>query len=154
MSTDEHQLSIRQASLDDVEAISTLANDAYCRYIPLIGRKPQPMTADYTKIVAENPIWLLAVENQLVGVLVLIYEPQNVLIYSVAVNPEYQGQGLGRHLLAWAEQQAVQNGYKTIRVYTNERFEDNIRLYKYLGYQETNKEPFLNSTVVHMAKSL
>jgi ribosomal protein S18 acetylase RimI-like enzyme len=154
MGIGDHQLHIRQASLDDVEAIATLTSEAYSQYIPLIGRKPQPMTADYARMVAENSIWLLYIENQLAGVLVLIYEPHHVLIYSVAIKPEYQGQGLGRHLLAWAEQQAVQNGYKTLRLYTNERFEANIRLYKYLGYQETSKELFLNSTVVHLAKSL
>ncbi|MCJ7435026.1 MAG: GNAT family N-acetyltransferase [Anaerolineales bacterium] len=155
MTIAEHQFSIRKASLDDVEAISALTDAAYTKYIPLIGRKPQPMTADYSKMVVENSIWLLLVENQLVGVLVLVYEPENILIYSVAINPEYQKQGLGRRLLVWAEEQAVQGGYKSIRLYTNERFEDNILLYKHLGYQETSREPLLNnSTLVHMAKQL
>ena len=150
----EHPFSIRKASLDDVKAISALTDAAYAKYIPLIGRQPQPMTADYSRMIVENSIWLLHAEDRLVGVLVLIYEPDNVLIYSVAIKPEYQKQGLGRRLLAWAEQQAVQDGYKSIRLYTNERFEDNILLYKHLGYQEIGKEPVLNSTWVHMAKQL
>jgi GNAT superfamily N-acetyltransferase len=150
----EHQFRIRKASLDDVEAISALTDAAYAKYIPLTGREPQPMTADYSKMVVENSIWLLYAENQLVGVLVLIYEPENVLIYSVAIKPEYQKQGIGRRLLAWAEQQAAQDGCKSIRLYTNERFEDNILLYNHLGYQETSREPLLNSTLVHMAKRL
>jgi ribosomal protein S18 acetylase RimI-like enzyme len=154
MAIAEHQFNIRKATLDDVEAISALTDAAYAKYIPLIGRKPQPMTADYSKLVIENSIWLLFAGNQLVGVLVLVYEPENVLIYSVAIRPEYQHQGLGQRLLAWSEQQAVQAGYKSIRLYTNERFEDNIRLYKRLGYKETSKEPFLNSIVVFMAKQL
>ena len=154
MNLAEDQFIIRKAFLDDVESITALTDDAYTKYIPLIGRKPQPMTADYSKMVVENSIWLLVIENHVVGVLVLIYEPKNILIYSVAIHPEYQKQGLGRRLLAWAEQQAVQDGYKSIRLYTNERFEDNILLYRHLGYQETSREPFLNSTLVHMAKDL
>ncbi|MCZ2248043.1 MAG: GNAT family N-acetyltransferase [Bacteroidia bacterium] len=154
MTIAEHQFSIRKASLNDVEDISALTDAAYTKYIPLIGRKPQPMTADYSKMVVENSIWLLIVENQSVGVLVLVNEPENILIYSVAIKPEYQKQGLGRRLLVWAEQRAVQDGYKSIRLYTNERFEDNILLYKHLGYQETSREPLLNSTLVHMAKQL
>lgn len=154
MTIAENQFSIRKASLDDVEAITALTDAAYTKYIPLIGRKPQPMTADYAKMVVENSIWLLIVEDQLAGVLVLVYEPENILIYSVAINPEYQKQGLGRRLLDWAEQQAVQAGYKSIRLYTNERFEANIVMYKHLGYQETSREPFLNSILVHMAKQL
>lgn len=154
MTRAEHQFSIRKASLDDVEAISALTNAAYAKYISLIGRKPQPMTADYSRMVIENSIWLLIAENQLVGVLVLVYEPENILIYSVAINPEHQKQGLGRRLLVWAEQQAVQDGYKSIRLYTNARFEDNILLYKHFGYQEIRRESFINSTLVHMVKRL
>ncbi len=154
MNLAEDQFIIRKASLDDVEAITALTDVAYTKYIPLIGRKPQPMTADYSKMVVENSIWLLTLEDHMVGVLVLVHEPENILIYSVAIHPEYQKQGLGRRLLVWAEQQAVQDGYKSIRLYTNERFKDNILLYRRLGYQETSREPFLNSTLVHMAKEL
>ena len=132
MTIAEYQVQIRRASLDDVEVISALTDAAYAKYISLIGRKPQPMTADYAKMVSENSVWLLTVEDQPAGVLVLIYEPENVLIYSVAIRPECQQQGLGRRLLAWAERQAIHDGYRSIRLYTNERFVENIRLYERL----------------------
>jgi ribosomal protein S18 acetylase RimI-like enzyme len=154
MTITEDKIRIRKASVDDVEVISALTDAAYTKYIPLIGRKPQPMTTDYSKMVVDNSIWLLSLENQPIGVLVLIYEPENILIYNVAIKPEYQKQGLGRRLLAWAEQLAIQAGYRSIRLYTNERFEENIRLYKWLGYQETGRESLLNSTIVHLTKQL
>jgi ribosomal protein S18 acetylase RimI-like enzyme len=154
MTIAEDKITLRKASFEDAEAISTLTDAAYTKYIPLIGRKPLPMTADYTQMVAENTIWLLSVENKLAGVLVLVYEPENLLIYSVAIHPDYQKQGLGRTLLALAEQQAILAGYRSIRLYTNEHFINNINLYKSLGYQETSREHLLNSTVVHMIKML
>jgi ribosomal protein S18 acetylase RimI-like enzyme len=154
MTIAEEKISLRKGRPADVEAISALTDAAYTKYIPLIGRKPQPMTADYSKMVVDNTIWLLTVDNQLAGVLVLVYEPETLLIYSVAIQPEYQKQGLGRRLLVWAEQQAIQAGYHSIRLYTNERFVYNINLYKRLGYQETSREPLLNSTIVHMTKKL
>ena len=150
----EDKINIRKASLDDAKTIAALTDSAYAKYIPLIGRKPQPMTADYAKMVVENSIWLLTLESQPIGVLVLLYEPDNILIYSVVIQPEYQHHGLGRYLLAWAERQALQAGYRSVRLYTNERFEDNLRLYRRLGYQETRREPLLGSTVVHMIKAL
>jgi GNAT superfamily N-acetyltransferase len=150
----EQKITLLQATLADVEAISALTDDAYAKYIPLIGRKPLPMTADYSRMVIENTIWLLNVEDHLAGVLVLEYEPESMLIYSVAIQPEYQKQGLGLRLLAWAEQQALKAGYQTIRLYTNELFTYNIKLYQSLGYQETGREPLLNSTLVHMRKNL
>jgi len=154
MTITEDTITLRKASLADVEAIAALTDAAYEKYIPLIGRKPMPMTADYAKMAVENEIWLLNVHDQLAGILVLEYEPDTLLIYSVAIQPEYQKKGLGRRLLALAEEQAVQAGYRTIRLYTNALFEYNLNLYKNLGYHETSREPFLGSTLVHMAKML
>ncbi len=148
------KLSFRKAGLEDVETISALTEAAYAKYIPLIGRKPQPMTTDYAKMVIEDSIWLLTVEHEVIGLLALVEEAEHLLIYSVAVKPEVQKQGLGRRLLAWAEQQASQAGYHSIRLYTNERFAENVRLYERIGYQETGREALLGSTVVHMAKHL
>jgi len=149
-----NKVTLRLATLADVDAISALKDAAYSKYIPLIGRKPLPMTADYSMMVIENTIWLLYVDDYLAGVLVLEYEPETMLIYSVAIQPEYQKQGLGLRLLAWAEGQALEAGYQTIRLYTNELFTYNINLYLSLGYQETSREPMLNSTLVHMSKKL
>ena len=101
-----------------------------------------------------SPIWLLTLEDQPAGVLVLINEAESMLIYSVAIQPEYQKRGLGRRMLTWAEQEALRAGYHSVRLYTNELFVDNIRLYENLGYQETGREPYLGSTLVHMAKKL
>ena len=148
------QLLIRQATPQDVDSIITLTDEAYSRYIPLIGRKPQPMTADYSKMVVDNTIWLLEADHQVLGVLVLINEPESMLIYSIAIRPNVQKQGLGHHLLDWAEKQARLAGYKTIRLYTNAFFADNIKLYSQLGYEETGHEPLFNSTLVHMSRNL
>lgn len=150
----DFQFLIRKANVEDAKAISDLTDAAYSKYIPLIGRKPQPMTADYARMINENSIWLLLDEPQIVGVLVLIEEPENILIYSVAIHPSYQRQGLGRELLSFAEGQAIQRGLHSIRLYTNELFTANIILYKRFGYQETGREPLLNSTIVHMWKQL
>ena len=145
---------IRRAGSADVETITALTDAAYAKYIPRLGRKPQPMTADYHQLVAEHHAWLLYLNDQAVGVLIMMYESDQVLIYSVAVSPEYQKQGWGRHLLAWAEQEAVHAGYTRIRLYTNARMGENIALYSRLGYEETGREDYLGSTLVHMAKPL
>ena len=151
---DEPRSSLRQAGPADVPAIAALTEAAYSAYIPLIGRKPQPMLADYARMVVDHTIYLLNVGDELAGVLVLIDEPEALLIYSVAIHPDYQGRGYGRKLLALAEQQAIEAGYSSIRLYTNERFTYNIALYQWLGYQETGREPLLGSNLVHMRKIL
>jgi ribosomal protein S18 acetylase RimI-like enzyme len=154
MTAHEPSVALRRATPDDAETITALTDAAYAKYIPLIGRKPQPMTADYRQLIAEHHVWLLTKDSQPAGALVLMYQPEHVLIYSVAVAPPYQKQGWGRHLLTWAEAQARQAGYSLIRLYTNERMEANIALYRRLGYEETGREDHLGSTLVHMAKHL
>ncbi len=144
---------IRKASHADGDTIASITDAAYSKYIPLIGRKPQPMTADYKKMADEHQIWLLCLDSLPVGVLVLMYEPDGVLIYNVAVCPKHQKRGMGRFLLSWAEQQTREAGFKILRLYTNALMESNIRLYHSLGYHETGREPYLGSIIVHMAKN-
>ena len=154
MSTEPIQPRLRKATPADAAAIAALTDDAYAKYIPLIGRKPQPMTADYAQMAAEHPIWLLYLDDRLAGLLVLELEPEAMLIYSVAVRPDLQGRGLGRRLLALAEEEALRAGYRHIRLYTNEHFTTNIELYRRVGYLETGREEYLGTRLVHMAKKL
>ena len=127
--------SLRQATPEDAPAIAALTDAAYAKYIPLIGRMPQPMTANYSQMVADHTVWLLEAAGQLAGVLVLIEEPETLLIYSIAVRPDLQGRGLGHRLLTLAENEARQAGCQKIRLYTNEHFVENIELYQRSGYQ-------------------
>ena len=145
---------IRRATPGDVAAIGGLTDAAYRKYIPLIGRKPQPMTADYALLVVEHPIWLAEIGRHLAGVLVLQHEPDSMLIYSVAIEPAHQKRGLGRLLLEWAEQQARLAGYRSLRLYTNGLMRENIALYTRLGYQETRRESYGGGAIVHMTKPL
>jgi len=99
-------------------------------------------------------VWVLEVEQHLAGVLALQHTADALLIYSIAINPADQKRGFGRLLLAWAEHEAQQAGYRSIRLYTNMRMEENIALYTKLGYQETKREPLRDSMRVHMHKQL
>jgi ribosomal protein S18 acetylase RimI-like enzyme len=134
--------------------VAEITDSAYSIYIPLLGRKPQPMTADHRQMILENDVWLLEEEGQVLGILELIAEPGCLLIYSVAVRPGHQRQGLGRQLLDWAERRAALAALPRLRLYTNALMTANIALYTRLGYQETKREPYMGSTLVHMAKQV
>lgn len=148
------QSTIRQATLNDVAAITALTDAAYSKYIRQMGRKPQPMMADYELVVVQHPVWLVEIEDHLVGVLVLQHEQDTLLIYSVAIHPNEQKRGFGRLLLGWAEQQAQLAGYHSLRLYTNALMTENIALYTRLGYHETGRESYEGGAIVHMRKSL
>ena len=76
------------------------------------------------------------------------------MIENVAVLPAHQGQGLGRFLVAHAEAVARAEGYGQIRLYTNQRFTGNIRLYQRLGYGVEREETWTGGVIVHMRKPL
>jgi len=148
------QQQIRKASPQDAAVVAEITDSAYGIYVPLLGRKPQPMTADHRQMIIENDVWLLEEEGHPLGVLELVHEASCLLIYSVAVRPGHQRRGLGRQLMAWAERQAAQAALPRLRLYTNALMTANIALYARLGYQETEREPYLGSTLVHMAREV
>ena len=148
-SDDQEPAVIRRALPADVDTVVAITNAAYAHYIPRIGRKPQPMVTDFGPMIAANEVWLLELDQQPVGVLVLTHMPDYLLIYNVAVAPGYQKRGFGRQLLGWAETQARQDGYLIVRLYTHVLMVENIALYKRLGYAETEIEA---SVRLHMAK--
>lgn len=147
-------VSIRRATPSNAEVVAALTDTAYGKWVPVLGRKPQPMTTDYAAVIAAHPVWLLYAGEALAGVLVLMHEPNALLIYSVAIHPAYQGQGFGRRMLAFAEEEARKAGYGSIRLYTNALMEENIALYRRLGYEETHREPHEDSAIVHLAKEI
>jgi ribosomal protein S18 acetylase RimI-like enzyme len=74
------------------------------------------------------------------------------VVHHIAVSPRCQGEGMGRQLMLFAEGEAKRQGYREIRLYTNERFTENIAIYARLGYRETRREQVPLGIVVHMAK--
>lgn len=144
--------SLRTATLADAEAIRDLTRAAYAKWVPVIGREPKPMGADYEAAVRNHRIDLLHRGGTLAALIEMIPEADHLLIENVAVAPAFQGRGLGRQLMAHAEGVAASIGRPLIRLYTNGLFAENIRLYRHLGYAVDREEPFRGGTVVHMSK--
>ena len=147
-------LAFRRATAVDAAAVRALTREAYAKWVPLIGREPMPMTADYDAAIRDHRIDLLCDGARIVALIETIAEPAALLIENVAVSPAFQGGGLGRRLIAHAERLARDMGCAEIRLYTNARFVDNVALYRRLGYAITREEPYLGGRVVHMSKGL
>ena len=147
-------VTIRKASEGDVSAIEGIVYEAYKHYIPRIGKQPSPMTDDYHRQVASGNIWVLLLDSELVGVVVLIHEGESMLLDNVAVRPTKQHLGLGRRLIAFAEARARESGCREVRLYTNEVMYENLVLYRKLGYQEISRRHESGFNRVFMRKAL
>ena len=135
-------LCIRQANSTDLAAVQQISAEAYiAAYMAVIGVVPKPATEDYRPRIARGEVWLLEVEQNPVGLIVLEEGPDYLLVYSIAVRPAQQGRGHARSLLQFAAQQAVASGMRELRLYTNTRMARNIKIYRHCGFVETGTRP-------------
>ncbi len=125
---------IRQATPGDSTAVMDCSRSAYEKFAQRLGYQPKPMIADYAELIAELRVWVLVEGDDLAGVLVLLPEPEHLLVYSVAIQPALQGKGYGRRLMAFAEDQARERGFRRMALYTNERMSENVAIYERLGF--------------------
>jgi catechol 2,3-dioxygenase-like lactoylglutathione lyase family enzyme/GNAT superfamily N-acetyltransferase len=142
----------RQAEPTDATAIHELTRAAYAKWVPLIGREPLPMTADYTQSVLKHRFDLIHINGKLAALIETIVQADHLLIENVAVSPSFQKRGLGGKLLAHAEKLAAASGFSEIKLYTNRVFAENIQLYSKLGYHVDREEAFMGGFLVHMSK--
>lgn len=147
-------MSIRAATAADQGAIEAIVAAAYAKWPPLIGLRPQPLDEDYGAVLARGDVWVAERGGAVVSVLVLVTEPDCILVENVAVDPDRQGERIGRELLAHAEDEARARGLGALRLYTHEKMVGNIDLYKRLGYRETRRGGESGFARVFMEKNL
>jgi ribosomal protein S18 acetylase RimI-like enzyme len=97
------------------------------------------MIADYAQAVRDGRVWVAVDNRVLVGLAVLILQPDHLLLENIAVSPSAQGQGIGTRLLALAEDHARRHGMSEVRLYTNEAMTENLAYYLRRGYIETHR---------------
>jgi GNAT superfamily N-acetyltransferase len=144
----------RAAIAADAPLARAISRAAYAKWVPLIGREPWPMTADYAAAIRNHRIDLLHLEGEVIALVEMIPQPDHLLIENVAVLPEHQGAGHGTRLMRHAEAVAGALGLGVLRLYTNQRFAENIALYTRLDYAIDRTETLPAGVVVHMKKEV
>lgn len=145
---------LRSATRDDLVAIQEIVRAAYSHYVARIGREPGPMLDDYGVLIDAGRVHIAERDDVAQGILVLIPEDDAMLLDNIAVAPEAQGTGLGRMMLKYAEHAAIQAGFRSIKLYTNEAMTENIALYTRIGYVETHRAEEKGLQRVYMRKRL
>jgi ribosomal protein S18 acetylase RimI-like enzyme len=130
---------IRQARSEDRDGIVACVNAAYAKYVPRMSKKPGPMLADYGALIARGVVHVVGEPSAIRGVVICFPAMDHYFLENIAVDPAYQGTGLGRALMEFVEQQARAGGFGEIRLYTHERMTENIPYYERLGYVEVER---------------
>jgi N-acetylglutamate synthase-like GNAT family acetyltransferase len=147
-------MSFRRAGSADADLVRELTRAAYARWVPVIGRQPMPMQADYALAVQEHWIELLEDGGIICALIEMIPRDDHLWVENVAVHPDNQGRGFGHRLLARAEEVARDLGLGELRLLTNAAFAANLPFYAGLGFVETAREPFREGFTVYFARRL
>ncbi|HAY46469.1 MAG TPA: GNAT family N-acetyltransferase [Gammaproteobacteria bacterium] len=114
------------------------------------GLRLPPMDLDYKSEIENYPTWVAESGNDIVGGLTMSFENGQASIANIAVSPVAQGQGIGGELMRFAESKAKENGVTDLHLATHVLLHENVSLYQYLGWTETNRD----ETRVYMQKKI
>ncbi len=127
---------------------------AYAKWVPVMGREPLPMTADYDAALQRHRFVLAFEGVALAGLIETVARGDHIWVQNIAIRPDLQGHGLGQRLLADAEKQARDAGLPYVRLLTNAVLTANVAFYQRYGFDLDATEPFLGGFVVHFSKAV
>jgi GNAT superfamily N-acetyltransferase len=112
------------------------------------------MDDDYAARVRDGRAVVAELDGRIAGLLVLVPHDDHLLVENVAVEPAHQGEGIGRALMAYAEERAAELGLGELRLYTHVKMTENRALYARLGYSEVDRRVDSGFERVFMSKKL
>ena len=131
---------IRRAGPQDRATVEAIVAAAYAKYVERIGKPPGPMLDDYAALIAAGAVSLwTGPDGTIAALIVLLPQPDHLLLDNIAVRPDRQGTGIGRDLIAFAESETRRLGLTELRLYTHATMTENVALYRRLGFIETGR---------------
>ncbi|MDA8126881.1 MAG: GNAT family N-acetyltransferase [Deltaproteobacteria bacterium] len=137
---------IQVAGTAEIDRVAALARQTWeHHYIPIIGRKQteymlvnfQSVPAIARQIASGYDYYLLKTEGRSVGYFALVHnaEAQSTLLSKIYVHPERQGEGLGRRIVAFAEECSLARGGRELWLTVNRNNVSSIAFYEQVGFQ-------------------
>ena len=123
----------------EVPAIKLIARKSFERYVPLIGKPPAPMNADFSVHVLKATVFIAQSEKKqgsVLGYAIILKRDGEWLLDNIVVSPEAQGRGVGSALIVACETFLQKRGVQRYHLYTNQTMEQNLACYPEIGFFE------------------
>jgi N-acetylglutamate synthase-like GNAT family acetyltransferase len=142
-------IKIRRADSQESDDLAACIDEAYSIYAGRIDDLPA-VSKGIAEAIEHHRVWVAESEQQIAGVMVLVIGDTFLMLENIAVRPDSAGKGIGRVLIAQAEEDARALGVSEIRLSTHEDMPENVAIYSRLGWRETGR----SGNKVHMSKKL
>ena len=126
---------IRRAQAHDWQKCRDIADDAYAKYTPLIGKKPAPMMADYKAHISDDIVFVYDNGSDILGFAVIIHQIDGYWLETIAVSTDQQGQGIGKALMT-AVDDYIGMVATSYQLYTNVVMTQAADWYNRLGFDQ------------------
>ena len=136
----KQQWHIRKAQLKDAKQLHACMEAAYAVYQQRMnGKRLPPIDVDYSAEIKNFPVWVADNKGKIVGGVILIFNDTNTVITNIAVHPDFQGLGIGKGLMTFAESKAREKRHVELKLFTHAILEENISLYRHWGWKEIDR---------------
>jgi GNAT superfamily N-acetyltransferase len=143
---------LRRAAPADLPRIKAIIDAAYAKYLTRMDKQPAPMLRDYGPSIEDGTTWVVGSPAR--AVLTIYPREDHLLVENIAIDLDAQGQGLGRALMEFAEQEATRQGFGRMALVTHEAMTENQAIYARLGYTETERRSEDGYHRIYMEKPL
>ena len=153
-------LVIRRASLHDAADVHRILISAFAPFEEEYTRLAYAATvlspAEIVERMAEGPIWVAASSNSTIGTASAVVSKKELYLRSVAVLPEFAGNGVARRMLKHVENFAARKECERIRLSTTRFLFAAHRLYCRCGYRQVDdeSEDLFGTPLVGMEKGI
>jgi len=136
---------IRRATADDATSIASVLSRSFAEYescyTPEAFRATTLTPDEIQGRLNEGPTWVALAEETVVGTVSAVSKGEALYLRSMAVAPTARGKGVGRQLLEYAEEFAVQHRFERLLLSTTPFLTSAIRLYEQCGFGRSDEGP-------------
>ena len=154
---------ITEATLQDIPALNILINSAYRGETSkkgwtteanlLEGKRTNEEELTETILNPKNTILKYMEKDKIIGSVLLVEKEQQLYLGMLTVSPELQNSGIGKQLLAEAENHAKALGLSSIIMTVISVREELIAWYKRHGYVDTGEREAFPESGIHVTVS-